>query len=208
VKLVVALLLGLDVVPEPPAVDCRRDDECMISSFVGCCGACCPRAPFATSRQNDKAQRDRCAIIDCGAPRCADVKCEKVVAPNQLRAICDRGSCKAVPARVEPEHQCERDADCRVEYRFDPGCQHSPCGCCPGRDAYAVSASSPPIRSEPPGPPPRPLAKKEAPPFGLNQGGGAPPPAPPNCSPCPAPRPARAVCVEHRCGVEWLPQHR
>jgi hypothetical protein len=34
------LLLLTDIGPPPP--ECTRDRECELTTFVGCCGACCP----------------------------------------------------------------------------------------------------------------------------------------------------------------------
>jgi hypothetical protein len=177
---------------------CSSDDDCLVANFGGCCGSCCPPAPFVISRQQVKAHDERCVVTDCGPPRCGG-SCPAVEPVSAFRALCDDHQCKLAPATAHG--QCARDSDCRVEYRGDPSCQQSPCGCCPGAgEAIAVSASSPPLM-----PPPRPLAKKEgSPAFGLSQGNGQPPPPPPQCSPCPSPRPVRAACREQRCVIEWL----
>ncbi len=185
------LLLALVLAAEP--AECRGSADCVISTFAGCCGSCCPVQPYATTRENDAAQQRRCAIVDCAAPACGKVKCDTPRPASALRAVCEAGRCVAVATGGAV--QCSQDSDCRVDWVVGTrGC--GPCGCCPGTGApVAVPANAPS-----PQPPPRPLVKKdEKPPrFGLTPG-GPPPPPPPNCSPCPAPPVVSAVCSANRC---------
>lgn len=168
------LALVLAVEPVEPA-ECRSNADCVISTFAGCCGSCCPVQPYATTRETDASRQRRCAVIDCAAPVCGKVKCDKPRPASSLRAVCEGGRCVAVASSA----QCRSDADCRVDWVGD--------ACCPEPVAAPVST---PAR-------PRPLVKKDgkAPAFGLTQGGTQQP----SCRECPTRPTPRATCVNNAC---------
>lgn len=197
-----------DIGPLPPArppPECRADSECVITTFEGCCGSCCPRAPYAVSASGLKAAQQRCAAVRCKAPSCDDVACAMVVPEpaSSFRAVCQAGRC--VARRVSEVAECRSSADCTVVTTQPPSgaaCYASPCGCCPVNAAVPVEQ----LRPRPAPQPAPPLKKGEAPatapPFGLSTGDGrprTPPVDPPNCSPCPSPPPADAACVAGKC---------
>jgi hypothetical protein len=177
--LLALLVLNVDIAPRSPG--CAVDGDCLISTFEGCCGSCCPPPPYAVSRQNDAAQRRRCAVVECQAKGCPDVMCQKHEPASSYRAVCQNNQCVAVKTATAPV--CRSELDCRVDYTFDAnGCAQTP---------NAVPVTTP----RPPSPPPRPLAKKEGkePRFGLSPGGPQQP------GPCPPVAQARAVCASGRC---------
>ncbi|MBL8950046.1 MAG: hypothetical protein JNK82_04675 [Myxococcaceae bacterium] len=178
--LLTLLVLNLDIAPREPT-GCSTDSDCVITTFEGCCGSCCPPAPVALPRLIDEARRRRCAVVECTAKACPDVVCTKQEPVTAFRAVCERRQCVAVKTTAAPV--CRAASDCRVDFTFDTnGCAQTP---------SAVPATTP----RPPQPPPRPLSKKEGtkPQFGLSPGG---PQAP---GPCPPPPQARAVCASGRC---------
>lgn len=194
----------------PPQSECRADSECVITPFQGCCSNCgCP-GPHAMSRQRLQSEEQRCAVIECAAPRCKAMACPAPEPISALRAVCKAGHCEA--ERLPPAPECRSDADCRIVYPSQV-CPPGPCGCCPGVDPQAVSVDRAIPRPLPqPVQRPRPLTRSGAEPaqapvrFGLTPGPGtqAPPPhgpPPPNCSPCRAPNFAEAACSSGRCVV-------
>jgi hypothetical protein len=180
------------------ASKCTSDAQCVITTFSGCCGGCCPTAR-AMSKAALEADQKRCAVVDCEAPMCAAVVCEPPVPASALAAKCEAGRCVAVPKPGASE--CTTDKECTVTYP-GPGandaCRQSACGCCPGTQPVATPVARLERESKP-------AAKKGAKPatpadnpnFGLSEGHSERPR--PNCSPCPAPAPARAVCEKNRC---------
>ncbi|MEW5741904.1 MAG: hypothetical protein AB1938_23520 [Myxococcota bacterium] len=206
VALVAATASRADIAPRrptPPPSECKADSECVITTFAGCCGACCPRAPYAMSAAKQQAAEDRCAVVRCGAPKCDDVACAMVMPEpaSAFRAVCEAGRC--VARRVGEVTECRRDADCAVVTAMPPAgaaCYSSPCGCCPSTVAAPVDAPRP---APPPGT--KPVKKGAAPggpSFGLSTGDGrAPQPnlPPPRCEPCAQPPPGNAACVAGKC---------
>lgn len=188
--------------PPPPTAACESNADCVMTTFAGCCGSCCPRTPYAISRtQLDQNQR-RCAAVDCAAPNCAAVRCAAAPDISEFRAVCSAGQC--VAQRVQAA-VCRTDADCRVVQAPPPpgaACHSSPCGCCPTNQAVSADAVVPlqqPTRQQPPGAPPA----EGKPNFGLTTGDTANRPRPqPACSPCPPPLPARAACVGGQCTLQ------
>jgi hypothetical protein len=197
---VIALLLVVlaDLAPGPPESQCTQDSDCTIATMQSCCGNCCPGAPGAYPVKEAEAHLRECQKIDCEAPRCANKKCAAVESAADLEAVCRGKRCVAVH-KVKPE--CSTDADCRVDYPpidEHAACRSSPCGCCPNTSPIAVPVSMP-VKSAPrPAPAPRPLTKKDEPRFGLSPGSTPPP----QCSPCPAQEPARAICSERHCVLD------
>lgn len=183
----------------PPVVEgpaCQADGDCEISVFAGCCGSCCPVAPYAALSSEVQRQQHRCAAVDCAPPRCDGVKCLPVPAAQDVKAICQARRCVAVPHTPE----CRSNDDCVLVHDaapVDAPCHQSPCGCCPGTTPRAVSAQSVLVPPSPPPPrasPSRPVTVPTPKPRH--------PEAPmPNCSPCPGPAPAHAACVQQRCVV-------
>lgn len=82
---------------------CRADGDCVVSDFEGCCGCGSCRAPYATSREVDRAARARCAVVDCEIGPCRPaVQCPPAPAPGELSARCEAGACVLVAARPSP----------------------------------------------------------------------------------------------------------
>jgi hypothetical protein len=170
---------------------CSADDECVSSSFEGCCGACCPVSPRAVTRRRAELESQQCAGVRCAARDCGDIACAQVV-PSPIRPVCRANRCVAerlneVPV-PPPVAECRADADCGVDQSPPPGatCWESPCGCCPASRVVPLQqARPPPTRRTPP----------PSTPFGLSPGG---PPAP-ACSPCPQPVPVTPRCLAGRC---------
>ncbi len=212
-----ALLAAAAFAQAPPA-QCRADSECTLSDFAGCCGSCCGGDTHAVSLAELQRERARCAAVDCARPNCSAVKCLQRPPVLDARAVCRQGSC--VMETGVNRSECRADADCVLTYPATPpdaACRRSPCGCCPPSQPVAVPRDSRPhilddekVRPElpdrrrlpatPPEETQRPAPDPRGPQYGLHEGG----PTPPNCSPCPAPKPARAVCRVGRCAVEPL----
>jgi hypothetical protein len=193
----------------PRGEQCTAASDCVITDFSGCCGGCCPQAR-AMSKAELEQQQKRCAVIDCEAPMCAAVVCEAGPSAASLEAACSNGRCVALPksrAVAPPAAECTSDRQCTVDYPQpgpSAGCRSSPCGCCPGTEPVAVPVERA-ERTERERRP-RPARPAQSPPeqpkkFGLSEG-KADAPAPPACSPCPGPRPARAVCRANRCVLQ------
>lgn len=203
--LVLAAPSWADIAPRrpPPPPECKADHECAITTFEGCCGACCPRAPYAMSAAKLQAAQQQCAQVRCAARRCDDIACAMVVPEpaSRFRAVCEAGRC--VARRADELAECRRDADCTVVTALPPSgaaCYSSPCGCCPSTLALPVDAAKP---APPPGAKP---VKKGATPggpsFGLSTGDGQPANPnrpPPRCEPCAQPVPGSAACVSGKC---------
>ena len=194
--LALLLVLGADAAAPRLPRECRADADCILSQTTGCCAGGCGIHPYATTPAKDAEQRRRCTIVDCSANLSNEPeRCEPIPPASDFRAACRGGQCVALRAKGD----CSLDSECRVDWVSEAR-ECGPCGCCPGSGTpIAVPASAPPPT------PPRPLVKKEQkkpPPFGLNAGGPPGPPTPPNCSPCPAPPVARAVCSANRCVLQ------
>lgn len=196
---------------------CDVDDDCVVTTFEGCCGSCCQPEPYALHRAELQQRRARCPTMNCALPDCAAVRCRQGESPALFRAECRAGACVALrrsdpPDRKRPatvRAQCRAASDCTLIYPpapADASCRGSPCGCCPSTSPVAVSVEDP--RARPPANRDRAPAKDEEVPFGLTTGTTAgarrprPEPRPtPQCAACPAPPPARALCEEGRCVV-------
>jgi hypothetical protein len=194
-----ALVLVLLADVPPPRVHvrddaCHADDECVVSTFAGCCGACCPAAPRAVRAATLEQERARCAVASCAAPRCGGA-CAQVEEASAFVAACEAGQCVARRRAPRPADQCRADEDCVVASATPPGsaCEQSACGCCSG-EVVVPRASVPlarPARSR--------TAPTSPPKFGLGTGQA------PQCAPCPRPPPVRAACVAGRCVGAPLP---
>ena len=175
--------------PAPPPAQCQGDGDCVLSTWDGCCGGCCPSAPHAVRRGVNEAAP--CAAIDCALPRCEEVRCAQAPDPTVFVAACRAGRCVAVAKSAPAPSECRANADCSVRSIGPPGaaCHRSPCGCCPVSQALPVDAVVP-LQKKPLTPKTPPDVKPD---FGLSTG-GAPAPQAPNCSPCPAPSGGTAAC--------------
>ncbi|MFT3838302.1 MAG: hypothetical protein QM723_15065 [Myxococcaceae bacterium] len=186
-------LQGRCVAATGPAPECHSDTDCTMSSFAGCCGTCCPEAPHVTSVEKEKMETMRCGVVDCAALACPKTPCPQVKRPA-VRPACRAGVCVAEPLGAA---ECRADGDCELSTPEDAACRSSPCGCCPGSEVARPLGRPHALEEPPPAKPPQ-TPKKSDPKFGLSTGssGGAPPP---QCSPCPAAKPARAACREGKC---------
>jgi hypothetical protein len=189
------LVLLADVPPPPHAAECNRDSDCTIADVQDCCVHCCPGEPQAISIKELARHVNQCAGMDCSASPC-EGKCPQTASVSDFEAVCRANRCARV-TKVKPE--CAKDTDCRVDYPpidEHAACRSSPCGCCPNTSPIAVPVSQ--ARKVGPAPAPRPLTKKDDPKFGLNPGSVRPP----QCSPCPAQEPAKAICSERHCVLD------
>jgi hypothetical protein len=201
-------------VPRPPSV-CSQDADCVLSTFEGCCGSCCPSPPHAAPRGTNEAAR--CAVIDCARPRCDAVRCARAPeAVDAYLAICRVGQCVAVRKPVAERAVCRVDADCQVVMLSPPAgaaCHQGPCGCCPSPTAVPVDAPvpvPPPTKRRPQSPQAPQSPDGKGPTFGLSTGDGAtparPPPQGPACAPCPGgPSGVRAACIGGQCQLAPRP---
>lgn len=123
----VAISLLTDVPPRRIEPQCRQDDDCVVSTFQGCCPSCCPQAPRAVKRGTNEGEI--CIAMMCEEQTsCAQVKCAK---PASVVAVCRSGRCVAEPARSE----CKADNECKVMETSD--------GCCTTRRAVPLETPVP-----------------------------------------------------------------
>lgn len=169
---------------------CVRDDECVSSTFEGCCGSCCPVPPRAVTRRRAGLEQLQCGDVHCGDRDCSRIACAQVV-PSPIRPVCRGRRCVAERTNERPEPppvlECRLDSDCGVDRAPPPAaaCWDSPCGCCPAARVVPRSEARPaPTRRTPP----------PSTPFGLSQGQQTP-----ACAPCPAPAPVVPRCEAGRC---------
>jgi hypothetical protein len=180
---------------------CTADVDCVVTDFAGCCGGCCPMTRGIPKKQLAQEQA-RCASIDCETLVCAQVVCEEVPRVDSLQARCVDQRCVSVPKEAPPSTECREDRECTVRYPAAAAhapCRSSPCGCCPG----TVPVAEPVAKAEHAGARPgngQKAGPSGSPGYGLSQGKPSAPRV--NCSPCPGPTPARAVCRQNRCALE------
>lgn len=203
VVFVVAAPVLADIAPARLPPECSADSQCVITTFDGCCGSCCPRAPYAMSAARLQAAQGRCAAVKCARPSCEEQVCAAVVPEpaSNFRAVCEAGRCVAKLVAAE----CRNDSDCTVAQVSPPAgaaCYAAPCGCCPTNVAVPVEQARPPPPPTPTKTPP-PKTKGGQPAFGLSTGttgtGTRPGPEPASCAPCPQPPPASSACVAGKC---------
>lgn len=150
-----ALTLVLADLPPPPA-ECRKDAECELTTFVGCCGACCPGLRAAPKGKDERAA---CKTMNCAPIDCATVNCKAAPDAARFVAACVERRCEAVRTDAE----CRVAADCTL---VDTAPQQTTCAkdtcCCPVKVALPRAARAPaPVASNarcpdcPPPPPTR-----------------------------------------------------
>jgi hypothetical protein len=71
---------------------CKRDAECTLSTFAGCC-TCCPRLPHAFLRTALAWHEARCAKVDC--PPC-NTPCGPEPSMSGYNAECVKDTCISV----------------------------------------------------------------------------------------------------------------
>ncbi len=173
------------------AARCQRDADC-ISASASCCDGCCPPAPEAMTVSRQQKIRSDCAQTMCAMVRCAPENCPPV--PVHGPVVCRAGQCEFSSGPTAPgADQCQRNDDCEVSYPSPAptaACHQNPCGCCPGTKPVPVSKSR---RLTLDGPAPKNSGEPAKPKFGLST---------PQCSPCPSPEPATAVCNMGRCALK------
>lgn len=205
-----ALLVLADIAPAPPIstpkrrppAECSADHECVLSTFQGCCGSCCPGPPHAVRKGVDESQR--CAIVDCAMPDCAAVRCMRAPDPiENFVAVCRAGRCQAVEKPVSPPVPpaavCRANSECRVVLSAP-----APGQCCGTPIAQSIDA---PIPLQRRAPPPTGAKKKadDGPSFGLSTGDGNSGSAAPVCGPCAAPTGVNARCIAGQCVLAPIP---
>ena len=76
----------------PMPTVCKRDAECTLSTFAGCC-TCCPRLPHAFLRTALAWHEARCAKVDC--PPC-NTPCGPEPSMSGYNAECVKDACISV----------------------------------------------------------------------------------------------------------------
>ncbi len=76
----------------PMPTGCKRDAECTLSTFAGCC-TCCPRLPHAFLRTALAWHEARCAKVDC--PPC-NTPCGPEPSMSGYNAECVKDACISV----------------------------------------------------------------------------------------------------------------
>ncbi|MFZ5443013.1 MAG: hypothetical protein ACOZQL_23605 [Myxococcota bacterium] len=177
--------------PPPPVAECTADDQCVLSTFNGCCPGCCQPDPHAVRRGTREGEQ--CAAVECARPNCSAVRCAQPRPVSDFVAACRANRCVAVPKTQPQPAECRADSECKVVEALPPpgaACHQSACGCCPVSRAVPLDVVVPlPQRDGP---------KPSTPPFGLSTGDARAP----ACSPCPAPQPGRAACQSGRCVLQ------
>jgi hypothetical protein len=86
--------------PSGPEADraCAKDDECILSTFAGCC-SCCVCAPLHALRADaERARQDACADEACGKQDCSKAECVPCASLSPtVRAVCADGLCTIAP---------------------------------------------------------------------------------------------------------------
>jgi len=124
------LLLLADIGPPPP--ECVADKQCELTTFVGCCGACCPGLRAAPKGKDERAA---CKTMNCSGRECGpEVQCKPAPDASLYVAACVARRCEAVLKNA----QCRDDADCRlVEVAPADG------SCCLVKQAWPLDAGAP-----------------------------------------------------------------
>lgn len=94
-----ALVTTLVLVDLPPPPECSRDTQCELTTFAGCCGACCPTVRAIPKGKDEQSE---CKTMNCAPPTCVTACTSADV--SQYVAACVARQCQAV----------RKDAECRV----------------------------------------------------------------------------------------------
>ncbi len=127
----VLVLVLSDIGPPPP--ECVADRDCVLSTFGGCCGDCCPVVRAAPKGKDERAP---CKTMNCASPPCAEVVCQRPAPDLDLyAAACVARRCEAVLKVAE----CRVATDCRLVEVAPP----EPGRCaCPEKRAEPVDAGT------------------------------------------------------------------
>lgn len=131
------LVTTLVLVDLPPPAECSRDDQCQLTTFAGCCGACCPTVRAIPKGRDEQAE---CKTLNCTQPKCAGVKCQAVEV-SQYVAACVARQCQA----VRKDAECRVASDCVLVEEVAPPktkCSKDSC-CCPVTLATPRNAPAP-----------------------------------------------------------------
>lgn len=107
--------------PAPASTTCARDDECVVSTFPGCC-ECCECGPIRAFTRDAEAERkaacDRKKCDECpkSSPRCAPCKDP---AKEGMVARCQSGACVIVETAA-PRIACKTTDDCWFDDAHKP----------------------------------------------------------------------------------------
>ena len=85
--LLVAMLLGgaaalADVPDRPVPPECQTDADCVITTFPGCCGTCCPMSPYASSAKRLAAFPDTPTMAEAGYPQLTSGSWQGIFVPT------------------------------------------------------------------------------------------------------------------------------
>jgi hypothetical protein len=131
-----ALVTTLVLLDLPPPPQCSRDDQCELTTFAGCCGACCPKV---RAIPKSKDEQSVCKTKNCKPPTCTTVCTPPDV--SQYVAACVARQCEA----VRKDAECRVAADCVLVEEVAPPkttCTKDTC-CCPVTLAVPRSAPVP-----------------------------------------------------------------
>ena len=79
----------------PVESQCKKDDDCLISTLE-CCAGCCGPTPYATTRTAAEQLVKHCAELKCAKAASCDVVCEPPASPDAFRAKCVAHQCRMV----------------------------------------------------------------------------------------------------------------
>lgn len=81
---------------------CAKDDECVLTTFPGCCSCCKCGFLKATTKQHDADARRQCDLVRCASCEGKMVKCVACKDPvaEGMQARCNDGRCTLVETKA------------------------------------------------------------------------------------------------------------
>lgn len=70
---------------------CKSHDECVLTTFSGCC-PCCEGAPRAMLKTELDRQQSQCHAVECQGCK-ADLECPKNARLDSFNVLCKQGTC-------------------------------------------------------------------------------------------------------------------
>lgn len=134
----VALTLSLVLADMPPPAECSKDSQCQLTTFAGCCGACCPTLSATPKGKNEQAE---CKTRNCAPLECATKTCEPAPDASRFVAACVARQCRA----IRKDAQCRVESDCVLVEDAAPAdttCTKASC-CCPVMVAVPNTSRAP-----------------------------------------------------------------
>ncbi|MBI4816033.1 MAG: hypothetical protein HY791_07245 [Deltaproteobacteria bacterium] len=84
----------IELFASPASEPCAVDQDCVITTFPGCCESC-PLDPYGTTKRQLEVSRRLCAAMDC---RVRGGKCRPVASPDDFVTRCRASRCVAEPS--------------------------------------------------------------------------------------------------------------